>query len=239
MPKSKTGGPLKTAGNAAPSDVEAFLSKVRSAPPPVRVAGKRGRLLFAMDATMSRRPTWDRALAIQSDMFSETERIGGLDVQLVYFRGQGECRASRWVSKPAALARLMQGVECRGGYTQIGKVLAHLKREAAQSKINAAIFVGDAMEENVDALCAAAGEIGLIGVPVFMFQDGGHTGVEGAFREIARLTGGAYFRLDASSARMLGLLLSAVAVYAAGGRPALEARRDSEGAALLLRHLRN
>jgi hypothetical protein len=239
MSKPKTGGALKSSGATAGSDVDAFLAKVRSAPLPARVGGKRGRLIFAMDATMSRRPTWDRALAIQSDMFDETERIGGLDVQLVYFRGHGECRASRWVSKPAALAQLMQGVECRGGYTQIGKVLAHVKREAMQSKVNAAIFVGDAMEEDVDALCATAGEIGLIGIPVFMFQEGRQAHVEGAFREIARLTGGAYFRLDASSARMLGLLLSAVAVYAAGGRPALEARRDSEGAALLLRHLRN
>ena len=77
----------------------------------------RGRLLFAMDATMSRQPTWDKALQIQSEMFHETARIGGLDVQLVYFRGFGECRASKWVGEPDSLARFMTSVDCRGSNT--------------------------------------------------------------------------------------------------------------------------
>src|SRR5262245_63914905 len=112
--------------------------------PLAQATGKRVRLIFAMDATMSRRPTWDRALQIQSEMFLETERIGGLDVQLVYFRGFNECRASKWVSEPSALARLMTGVDCRGGNTQIGKVLTHIKAEAAKAKVNAVVYVGDA-----------------------------------------------------------------------------------------------
>ena len=75
----------------------------------------RGRLVFAMDATMSRQPTWDMALALQADMFQAVKAVGGLDVQLVYFRGAGECRASRWVSDPDALAALMTRVTCAGG----------------------------------------------------------------------------------------------------------------------------
>lgn len=219
-------------------DVDAFLAHVR-AMPPAPATGKRGRLIFAMDATMSRRPTWDRALQIQSEMFLETERIGGLDVQLVYFRGFNECRASKWVSEPSALARLMTGVDCRGGNTQIAKVLSHVKSEAARSKIGAVVYVGDAMEENIDTLCGKAGEIGLLGVPIFMFQEGNDTSVATAYREIARLTHGAYLRLDASSARALRELLSAVAVYAAGGRQALEQRANEQGgsATLLLEQL--
>jgi hypothetical protein len=221
---------------AAPQDedVASFLAKVQSLPPSTREAGARGRLIFAMDATMSRQPTWDRALAIQSQMFAETGRIGGLDVQLVYFRGFNECRASKWVSDPGSLARIMTKVECRGGNTQIGRVLTHIKREASQAKVNAAVYAGDAMEENIDSLCKKAGEIGLIGVPLFMFQENGDPAAERGFREIARLTRGAYFRLDASAPGLLRELLAAVAVYAAGGRPALTEHSKSRGGAAVL-----
>lgn len=241
---AKSNAPAK-AGNAqaevsAPEDVSSFLEQVKRMPPAERRPGERGRLIFAMDATMSRQPTWDRALQIQSEMFIETERIGGLDVQLVYFRGFNECRASKWVSEPSALARMMTGVDCRGGNTQIGKVLKHIRRAASEKRISAAVYVGDAMEEEVDRLCQIAGEIGLLNVPLFMFQEGNDGVTREAYREIARLTRGAYFRLDASSARQLRELLAAVAVYAAGGRDALaDLSREKGGSArLLLEQLR-
>lgn len=244
MANNKSNAPAKT-GTAqsevsAAEDVSFFLDQVKRMPPAQRSSGARGRLIFAMDATMSRQPTWDRALQIQSEMFVETEKIGGLDVQLVYFRGFNECRASKWASEPSTLAGLMTGVDCRGGNTQIGKVLSHIRREAGQNKISAAVYVGDAMEENVDRLCRTAGEIGLLNVPIFMFQEGHDMLAEQAFREIARLTRGAYFRLDASSARQLRELLAAVAVYAAGGRQALADHSREKGgtARLLLEQLR-
>jgi hypothetical protein len=240
----KSSAPVNT-GNAqaevsAAEDVSSFLEQVKRMPPAERRAGEHGRLIFAMDATMSRQPTWDRALQIQSEMFIETERIGGLDVQLVYFRGFNECRASRWVSEPSALASMMTGVDCRGGNTQIGKVLSHILRAASESRISAAVYVGDAMEESVDRLCQTAGEIGLLNVPLFMFQEGNDGVTREAYREIARLTRGAYFRLDASSARQLRELLAAVAVYAAGGRDALadHSREKGGSARLLLDQLR-
>jgi hypothetical protein len=233
--------PSRTAGGAVSSeaDIGAFLQQVRAMAPARNAAGKRGRLIFAMDATMSRQPTWDRALQIQSEMFAETERVGGLDVQLVYFRGFRECRASRWVSEPQALAQLMTAVECRGGNTQIGRVLSHVIAESGREKVNAAVYVGDALEESIDRLCQKAGEIGMMGLPLFMFQEGSDPLVEQGFREIARLTGGAWFRLDATSARMLRELLSAVAVYAAGGRAALADLSEQRGgsARLLLEKL--
>ena len=205
---------------SAQSEVDAFLEQVRKSPP-ARTGGAKGRLVFAMDATMSRQPTWDRAMHIQSEMFEETAQIGGLDVQLVYFRGFNECRASKWASDARELGRLMTQVDCHGGYTQIGRVLKHVRKEAGRGKVDAVVFVGDAMEEKVDQLCNQAGELGLLGVPMFMFQEGSDPEVETAFREIARLTAGAYCRFDASSAQQLKDLLSAVAVYAAGGRKAL------------------
>jgi hypothetical protein len=228
--------PVTTENDGGVSD---FLEKVRGLPP-VAKSGDRGKLIFAMDATMSRQPSWDRALSIQSEMFAETARIGGLDVQLVYFRGFNECRASKWVSNPTALAKLMTTVDCRGGNTQIGRALAHIKKEMRATKVNAVIYVGDAMEENIDVLCQAAGEIGLQGTPIFAFQEGNDGNAARAFQEMAKLSHGAYFKLNESSAHMLRELLSAVAVYAAGGRAALENHAKSKGgnSTLLLRQLK-
>ena len=220
-------------------EVDAFLDQVRAAPKPVR-PGDRGRLVFAMDATMSRQPSWDTACQIQGEMFEETARIGGLDVQLVYFRGFSECRASRWVADASQLARLMNQVDCRGGHTKIERVLKHIRKETGRSKVNAVIYVGDCVEEQPDRLCHHAGELGLLGVPVFMFQEGRDADTERVFREIARLTGGAFCRFDEGSAAQLRELLSAVAVYAAGGHRALEDYSASRGgqAQLLLSQIR-
>jgi len=215
------------------SAVDAFLAEARAVTP---TPGRRGRLIFALDATLSRQPTWDVACRLQAEMFEETGKLGGLDVQLLYYRGFGECRASRWVADARALADLMTGIDCRGGQTQIGKVLAHARRETGKQRVQAMVFVGDAQEEAIDTLAARAGELGLLGVPVFFFQEGRDPNVERAFRELARLTGGAYARFDQSAAGELAALLRAVAAYAAGGRAALA---DQSGPArLLLEQLR-
>jgi hypothetical protein len=236
--------PASKAGGESPAtvsdggEIAAFLEKMKTLAPE-RPRGSRGRLIFAMDATMSRQPTWDMALKLQADMFAEVARIGGLDVQLVFFRGHDECRASRWVSDAAALGRLMTGVQCLGGYTQIGKVLKHARREAEKQPVNALVYVGDCMEESVDRLAALAGELGLLGVPAFLFQEGGDADAKAAFREIARLTKGAYCRFDSGSAAQLRELLSAVAAYAAGGQAALEDYgRTRPGGRLLLEQMR-
>lgn len=202
--------------------------------------GDRGRLLFAMDATMSRAPTWDLALSLQADMFAAVKEVGGLDVQLIYFRGMDECRASKWVSDPDALARLMRSVACAGGMTQISRIFTHAVDESRKRRINAVVYVGDCMEEDIDRLCARAGELALLGVPVFAFQEGADETATRAFREIARLTKGAFCRFDRGSARQLRELLTAVATYAAGGRKALLAlgeRAEGAAARLLLQQL--
>jgi hypothetical protein len=202
------------------AEIDAFLAQMRAAPAP-KPAGK-GRLIFAMDATMSRRPTWDMALGVQAEMFAAVKAVGGLDVQLVFFRGFDECRASRWVGDAAALARLMTAVDCRGGYTQIRKVLNHALREAQAGKVSTLVYVGDAMEESADELCHLAGQLALASVPVFLFQEGNDGEARACFNEIARLTRGASCRFGPGSAAELGELLEAVAVYAAGGWTALQ-----------------
>ena len=216
------------------AEVDAFLKQIRGLQPD---GSWSGRLIFGMDATMSRQPTWDLALEIQADMFEAVKQVGGLDVQLVYFRGFRECQASKWVGDPAALARLMRKVHCEGGHTQIRKVLSHARQESQTAKVNALIYVGDSMEEDVDQLSTLAGELGLIGVPVFLFQEGHDQRAERAFKEIARLSRGAHCRFDAGSARQLRELLTAVAVYAIGGRKALQDYRASTQSAAALRLL--
>ncbi len=244
MRKDRSDAPAPAGGREPQSvssrpEIEAFLRQVRSLTPSA-AAGQRGRLIFALDATMSRQPTWDTACVLQADMFREAAAIGGLDIQLLYFRGLGECRASGWISQGEKLAELMSRVDCRGGHTQIGKVLSHARNENERRKVQALVYVGDAMEEAVDTLCAAAGELGLLGVPAFMFHEGRDAIAEQAFREIARLSGGAYCHFDAGAAHELRELLRAVAAYAAGGIKALVdlSARHGGGAQKLLQQMR-
>jgi hypothetical protein len=206
-------------------EIDAFLRQAKAVAA-TRAAG--GRLILALDATMSRQPTWDMACALQAEMFDAVGKAGSLGVQLVYFRGLSECQASKFVGDTETLKRLMSGISCRGGNTQIGKVLGHALKATAEKKVDALVYIGDAMEEQLDDLAEKAGSLGLHGVPVFVFQEGRDPVAERAFKEIARLSKGAWFRFDRNSAATLAKLLSAVAVFATGGLKALEARGRPE-----------
>jgi hypothetical protein len=214
------------------AEVDAFLRDLQRAPavrPPGTQGAGRGRLVFALDATASREPTWDRACRIQGEMFEATAALGGLDVKLLYYRGFNECKASRWMTNAADLHRTMRAVSCLGGETQIERVLTHAIAENQKQRVNALVFVGDAMEENVDRLCQVAGELGLKGVPIFLFHEGNDPIAAKAFQQMAKLSRGAYLRFDLASADRLKDLLGAVAVYAAGGYRALEAYGEKKG----------
>lgn len=219
-------GPAKTPEKRSSSgEIDAFLRQAKAVAA-TRAAG--GRLILALDATMSRQPTWDLACQLQGEMFDAVGKSGSLNVQLVYFRGLGECQASKFVGDTETLKRLMTSISCRGGNTQISKVLGHALKETAAGKVDALVYIGDAMEEQLDALADKAGALGLRGVPVFVFQEGKDPIAERAFKEIARLSKGAWFRFDRNSAATLAKLLSAVAVFATGGLKALEARGRPE-----------
>ena len=240
--KDGTGLDVRAGGEPATrsssSDIQAFLQKAED----LKKAGQGGggRLVFSLDATMSRQPTWDNACHLQAQMFDEVTGIGTLDVQLVYYRGLSECRASKWASDGRRLADIMGRIVCQGGHTQIRRVLRHAIKESKKQKISALVFVGDAMEENADDLCVLAGELGLRKVPVFMFQEGHDPVAEATFREVARLSNGAWCRFDQGSAKELGELLRAVAVFAAGGLKALAdyGGRGRPGGQKLLQQMR-
>ncbi|MCC6921076.1 MAG: VWA domain-containing protein [Alphaproteobacteria bacterium] len=214
-------------------DVAAFLEQLAKAPA-VRKAGPKGRLIFALDATMSRQPTWDSAGVLQSEMFEAAAGAGGLAIQLVSFRGIGEFDVRPWTEASADLKRAMSGYACRGGFTQIGRLLRHVEAEARRGGVQALVFIGDAFEEDADKVVVAAGKLGLAGTPAFVFQEGRDKRVAAVFQEIARVTRGAYGRFDAGSAAALRDLLRAVAVYASGGRKALELEARARGGAALL-----
>ena len=185
-------------------------------------------LIIGLDATASREHCWDIASQLQSEMFQAAASAGGLEAQLIYYRGLpgfgGGCKASPWTDDAAVLVRLMSKIRCLSGVTQIASVLKHALREAGQRKVGALCFVGDATEEPSNQLISLARELAGAGVPAFMFLEGEDPGARSLFQEIASVTGGAFGHFDQNSARMLADLLKAVAAFAAGGRLALEAQ---------------
>ncbi|MBE7636839.1 VWA domain-containing protein [Sneathiella sp. P13V-1] len=220
-------------------DIDAFLKKVQSTPVARGGAGE-GRLIFALDATASRQPTWDRASHIQREMFNEVADVGTLSLQISFFRGYGEFKATPWTKDSRSLTGPMSRVNCLGGYTQIKKVLKHALQQHEDKSISALVFVGDCVEEDVDDLCHLAGEMGLKNIPIFIFQEGYEPTAENCFRQMARLSGGAFCHFDEKSADRLKDLLKAVAIYAVGGRKALSdyGRKKGSDVTLLLEQLK-
>jgi len=206
---------------ASRPELDAFLQKVSSMPPAQPGSGA-ARLVFALDATASREATWDQAMQLQAEMFSSAQALGGLQVQLCYFRGFAEFYASEWYLETDQLLNKMTGIRCQAGITKIERLLDHVQVETRRRKVHAVVYIGDCMEESMDVLCQHAGELGLLNVPLFMFQEGKDVTVQRCFVEMARLSGGAYAPFDSDSADQLRDLLKAVAVYASGGLKALQ-----------------
>ncbi|MBP0446866.1 VWA domain-containing protein [Roseomonas sp. SSH11] len=215
----------------ASSAVTAFLQKAAGVPA-LRAAPSPARLLFAVDATASRQPTWDRACHLQAGMFAEAP--GGIAVSLAFYRGHGEFHATPFLADARALAAEMTGVGCRGGHTQILRLLRHAEAEASRARLHALVFVGDAVEEEAGPILAAASRLGARGTPAFVFQEGDDPLATPVLRGIARQSGGAWAPFDHRSPGTLAALLRGAAAFASGGRAAL-ARLP--GAAALLAQL--
>ena len=220
-------------------DIQQFLAQARQLP--ATQANQAGRLIFAIDATASRQPTWDLARGIQGEMFSSTQKLGGVRTQLCYYRGFHQFHASAWLNNSKDLLQQMNAVSCLGGHTQIARVLQHAIDEAQKNKINGVIFIGDACEEDADGLANLAGQLGIRAVPLFIFHedcysDSVNTQVKTIFQQLAKLSGGAYLPFNHNSAHALAALLGAIAVYASGGLKALK-QQGGQAAVQLLSHL--
>lgn len=219
---------------ASRGEIQAFLGRHRAVS---TFADRQPRLLFAVDATASRQPTWNIARRLQADMFRAVGDSTSLAVQLCYYRGFQEFRTTDWLHNTEALAAAMARVRCEGGHTQIARLLRHARQEHGKAPLKALVFIGDALEESPDTLCQLAGECGLLKLPLFLFQEGDEPLVRQTFQSMARLSGGAWARFDQHSATRLAELLGAVARYATGGRKALE-NQTTEGAKLLLQQMK-
>ena len=193
----------------------------------------RARLIFGVDATGSRHHAWDTACQLQAAMFMEAAKTGALEVQLVYYRGLDECRASAWTTDARELASTMSRVTCISGQTQIARIFAHVRKEHAQQEVGAAVFIGDMVEETPETLYDIV--VGL--PPVFIFQEGNNGHAAGVFKRIAELSKGAYSQFTPGSPRELNELLRAVAAFTVGGQAALADLR-TDGARKLLEQLR-
>jgi hypothetical protein len=190
--------------------VDRFLAGTR---PPARK-----RLVFAIDATASRQPTWDTAAHVQSQMFLEAGRHGGLEIQLVYFRGYDEMKATGWFSSSTPLVNAMAGVTCKAGHTQINRVLAHVHKQHKEHPIAAMILVGDAFEEPAVHLFESFPS-------AYCFLEGENLYARQAFGQIADITNGALLTFDGNSPSQLRELLGAVAAYVTDGVAALADHR--------------
>lgn len=221
-----------------PGDKQAlsqFLAKTRQLPQrAVSDSQTNSRMIFALDATASRQPSWDRACQLQSEMFLATSNLGGIQLQLCYYRGFNEFHYSPWLQDSAALQRTMNAVQCLGGYTQIERVLTHSLRENSDKAVKAVIIIADAVEEATDRLCEKAGQLGMMKIPIFVFQEGFDKSAKTCFQQLAKLSNGAYANFDEHSAQQLSELLGAVATYAAGGRSALQRLNSTSAQQLLL-----
>ena len=194
---------------------------------------ERARVIFVLDATASRQDTWDKAAGLTAEMFRAAAAGGGLEMQLVFFSGE-ECTASKSVSDPAELSRIMSRIMCRSGYTQIERALKHVEKEHQRQKVAAAILISDSCEEDPNKIYAAVCELS---VPVFMFQEGDNAKIAGIYAQVASITKGASCQFDSGSAARLADLLKAVVAFATGGRKAL-AGQNTEAARLLLAKLK-
>lgn len=224
-------GPPQRANKGA---IETFLSQSKALRQ--RVAGQK-RLLFAMDATASREPTWAVACTLHDAMFEAIVGEKHLAVQLCYYRGMADFYRSRWLSHAQALRDTMAQVRCHAGGTQISRVLRHALSAASDNNpLRAVIFIGDAVEEAIPQLESLAGQCRLKRLPLFIFQEGQDLRAQQCFKRLAALSGGAYARFDHTSPDRLRNLLSAVVRYVSGGRQAL-AQASGEGDKLLLKQL--
>lgn len=228
-------------------DRAAFLDLVRgskalSATPKKETLAKaiqsesRPRLLFTMDATASREPSWNVAKEITGAMFEAVP--GALDVALAYHGGGRLQEITPFSASAKAFLDKLHMVQCRAGCTALNKIL---NAAIDIPRLKALIYVGDCFEESTIEAVELAQQLKLKGVRCFMFHDtsSGNQGYDvktarTIFEQIAQITGGALLPFDENSPGMVKALLEAIAIFASLGIKALEQKTKYLPAARLL-----
>ena len=211
-----------------------FLSKARAIK---RIANAQTRIIFSLDATASRAPTWQQAQSLHEALFDAASETSELLLQLCYFRGMATFHASPWVATATGLRQELAEVYCEGGTTQLQRLLEHcLTQHPGSTSLKAIIFVGDAVEESANVLNDIAVRCRLAKRPLYIFQEGSDEAASRIFASMAALSGGVHFSLGDNSADRLRRLLQSVIRLATGGRKALESSAH-ESDKLLLKKL--
>ncbi|XPJ79405.1 hypothetical protein ACNSPR_31120 [Klebsiella pneumoniae] len=193
------------------------------------------RLVFAIDATASRRPAWEEAQRITDALFEALP--GELEIALAVHSGGTVQMFSSFSTDVAHFRDKARGVTCRGGHT---KLVSLMRQTLDHQGVKAFLYIGDCFEENSAEAYDLADAMALRGVKAFMFHDDatGGTAHRDIFAEIARRTGGALIDFRSWSQQELREIFAAVAVLAVGGVRLLEQRRKQlPGADKLLRLL--
>lgn len=189
------------------------------------------RIGFIVDATASRRRTWEQAQSIQARMFRAAARLNALTLRLVHFGG-GEITDHGWISDPRLVAANMAGVRCVSGMTQILPALFTFAQEEQESRAAAIILIGDSFEEDSEMIENAAHTLKQAGIRVFSFHEGEDWTARDTFTRLADLTGGRFARFGEELP--LADLCEGVALLTAGGDKALRRLPNKKVRQLLL-----
>lgn len=188
-------------------------------------ARRSGRLIVALDLTGSRAESLKQAQKATAAMFTAIKAIGAVAVKLIYYRGASECKATAWQDDPAVVSRVMLGLPCVTGNTQIARVLKLALAE--KENVSGVVFIADHSEDSADELLALAKELGKQSMPLFVFHeivdhDGYALQARPVFERMAKLSGGVYAEFKPDSGSILRELLSTVAAFSMAGHEGLK-----------------
>jgi hypothetical protein len=240
--KRKTEGELISAERKA---MNAALARLDQIEVRCEKTARSGRLLFGVDLTSSRQPSFNQAQRAMTAMFETIKTIGAIAVKLIYFRGMNECRESKWYDDPRILIESMRRLSCDAGITQIARLLSLALSEEGQ--VSGLVFVGDHCEDGADAVLTLAEKLGQRSMPIFVFHecaDDDHASLlaKPIFKGMAEVSGGVYVEFKLNSSDVLRELLIGMGAFVTGGceglsqipRPQTQEARQLQSRLLLL-----
>ena len=202
------------------------------------------RVILAIAAEVNDDSIWTQLQTLQAQMFP----VGPVNIKLGYFAREdaaNEVRpyvSTRWVDNADDMLDLIDRARDHcvcGCFVTVGDILEHALQEARDEAIQAIVIIGDRFHGELANVIACAKQLRALGTRLFVFQQGIGADTECAFKRLTEATDGAFFQFNPHVERIaqrLPRVLEAIAHYAIGGLPALEAQ-DNEAASLLIEQM--
>jgi hypothetical protein len=214
--------------------------------PVVTPDNKPPRVIFAA-ANHARSPGWDRAKALQRQMFNAAAG-SGLQMKFACWgpdNAAGVRRfriTKRWIPDPDEMAGLMDRHACDCGcYVHIRNVLEQAVKENEAQRMRAVVIASDAFHDDEDGLAEAAiciNQLRRAGTKVFLFQLSNDPATAHKLKYLARVSGAIHLPFDPRTQEREFLeMWRAVSAYATGGEEAVKAT-PGQAKTLLLEHLK-